>query len=177
MNDQIGHRDKALLLTGFAGAFRRSEIVAINCTDLEFVIEGVVITIGRSKTDQEGQGRKIGIAFDENCGCPVEALRVYMAEGKIVEGPVFRSATSKDELSLARLSDRSVANIIKQRINMIGLNPDDYSGHSLRSGFATSAANAGFASVSIMQQTGHKSVAVMERYVRGSVLFNNSVLI
>jgi integrase len=176
-DSQIGRRDRALLLIGFAGAFRRSELVAINCTDLEFVDQGIVINIEKSKTDQEGKGRRIGIPRGFDRYCPVEGLRKYLKSSGIIEGPVFRSFKSKEKLSEKRLSDRSVANIIKRWVGAIGLDPADYSGHSLRAGFATSASNAGFPRVSIMQQTGHKSTAMMERYVRDGRLFEFNISI
>ncbi len=164
-------RDRALLLVGFAGAFRRSELVAINCTDVEPVKQGVVVHVHRSKTDQEGAGRKVGIPYGRTRGCPVTALTDWLGRAGIEEGPVFRPVDRHGRVGNARLSGEAVSLAVKGRAADVGLNPDDYSGHSLRAGLATSAAAAGVSSWKIRQQTGHASDAMLARYIRDGELF------
>ena len=171
----LGIRDRALLLIGFAGAFRRSELVNINVEDLEFRREGLVITIKKSKTDQEGQGRKVAIPYGSNCNtCPVRSLQAWLEESGISTGPVFRSVNRHGNIQNGRLSDKAVSLVIKKYIEAAGLNPDNYGGHSLRAGLATSAAMNGVSERSIMAQTGHKSVNMVRRYIREGSLFNDN---
>lgn len=169
-------RDKALLLIGFAGGFRRSELVALNCKDIEIVRQGMIITINRSKTDQTGQGRQIGIPFARGRYCPIHAFEQWIETTGIESGPVFLSMTRHGHINSERLSTRSVSIIIKQRVKAIGLDPENYSGHSLRAGLATSAAMAGVSTLSIRQQTGHRSDATLAKYVRSGELFLNNVV-
>jgi len=170
-----GKRDQALLLLGFCGAFRRSELVALKCSDLEFVSQGMIITLTRSKTDQTGQGRKIGIPKGRGRICPVQAVHDWiMHSGAHGNAPLFRSVTKGNIISEAVLSDRAVADIIKQYAMKAGLNPERYSGHSLRAGLATSAAQHGISSWKIRAQTGHKSDAMLARYIREGDLFANN---
>jgi len=171
-----GARDRALLLVGFAGAFRRSELVAINCTDLEFAEQGLVIRITRSKTDQEGQGRKVAIPYARGTACPVLSLKNWLGISGIKEGPVFRPVTRHGVIKPVRLSTQAVAEIVKQYARAIGLDHSNYSGHSLRAGLVTSAAIAGVSSWKIRQQTGHKSDAMLTRYIRDSQLFVNNAV-
>lgn len=166
-----GARDRALLLIGFAGAFRRSELVALEYADIEFVAEGVSITIRKSKTDQESLGRKLGIPYARGLVCPVKALKEWLALSGIAEGKIFRPCNRHRMTSNEGLSPQSVALIIKQRANSVGLNAEQYSGHSLRAGLVTSAAKAGVSSWKIRQQTGHKSDAMLQRYIRDSQIF------
>lgn len=164
-------RDRALLLIGFAGAFRRSELVAISCTDIEPVKQGVVIHIRRSKTDQEGAGREIGIPHGRTRWCPVTALNEWLERAEIEEGPIFRSVDRHGRMQGQRLSSEAVSLVIKERVAVVGLDPDKFSGHSLRAGLATSAAAAGVSSWQIRQQTGHASDAMLARYIRDGELF------
>jgi len=167
-------RDRALLLIGFAGGFRRSELVAINCTDIEIVRQGLVVSVNRSKSDQTGQGRKVGIPLARGRYCPVRSYEAWMAMAGIEKGPVFRSVTRSGAVQDQRLSARSVSSIVKQRVVQIGLDPARYSGHSLRAGLATSAAMAGISTLAIRQQTGHRSESTLAKYVRSGELFLNN---
>ena len=158
-------RDKALLLIGFAGGFRRSELVQIEYEDLDFVSEGLKIFIKRSKTDQSGEGSTKGIPyFDNQNYCPVIALKEWLKHSNIKIGKIFN------------VSDKTVALIIKKYSNLAGLDSNKYSGHSLRSGFATSAAEAGAEERSIMAMTGHKSTEMVRRYIKEANLFKNNAL-
>lgn len=168
-------RDRALLLLGFAGAFRRSELVALDVEDLSFPREGLVIALKRSKTDQEGRGEKKGIPYGSHPDtCPVRALRDYLERSGISSGPLFRSVNRHGRLSSSRLSDKAVALIVKRSAEAAGLDPAIYSGHSLRAGLATQASMAGVSERAIMAQTGHKSTAVMRRYIRDGNLFREN---
>jgi integrase len=167
----LGCRDRALLLTGFAGAFRRSELVSLDVDDFAFEREGAVVTLRRSKTDAAGQGRKIGIPLGSGKTCPVRALERWMEAAKIEEGPLFRPVTRHGQVEDCRLSDKAVALIVKRWTQAVGLDPADYAGHSLRSGLATSAARNGASERSIMNQTGHRSVQMVRRYIREGTVF------
>ena len=171
----IGLRDHALILLGFAGAFRRSELVALNVTDLNFGQDGLTVTLRRSKTDQEGQGRPIGIPYGSNPDtCPVRVLRTWLEQAGITGGPVFRSVTRHGQVQPGRLSPIDVARIIKKLAQRAGLDAAKYAGHSLRAGHATSAAIAGASERSIMNQTGHRSVQMVRRYIRTANLFREN---
>jgi integrase len=164
-------RDRALLLVGFAGGLRRSELVAINLVDFERVREGIILIIRRSKTDQEGAGRKIGIPWGRTIHCPVRALENWLNAARIEGGPVFRPVDRHGRLSVGRLSGEAVSLILRHRMATAGFDPASYSGHSLRAGFATSATRAGVSTFKIRQQTGHASEAMLSRYVRDGELF------
>ncbi len=164
-------RDRALLLNGFAGGFRRSELIGIDCTDIETVRQGIVIHIRRSKTDQEGVGRKVGIPHGRTRWCPVTALNDWLERSGIGDGPVFRRVDRHGKLLGGRLSGAAVSLVIKARVAAVGLDPNEYSGHSLRAGLATSAAASGVSSWKIRQQTGHASDAMLARYIRDGELF------
>jgi integrase len=164
-------RDRALLLIGFAGGLKRSELAAINLIDFEQVREGIILTIRRSKTDQEGVGRKIGIPLGRTIHCPVRALEDWLSAGRIEDGPVFRPVDRHGRVAAGRLSGEAVALILHDRIAAAGFDPTGYSGHSLRAGFATSATRAGVSTFKIRQQTGHTSDAMLSRYVRDGELF------
>lgn len=167
----IGVRDRALLTLAWCGAFRRSEVVALKVKDVTFSSEGVIVTLRRSKTDQEGHGAEKGIPFasDPNV-CPVRALRAWLDIGAIRDGSIFR-AVSRGERVGAALGDRAVARIVKRAAKRAGLDPDRYAGHSLRSGFATTAAMKGRSLDAIMRQTGHRSERVARGYIRHATLF------
>ena len=172
----IGLRDRALLLVGFSGAFRRSELVALNFEDLEFTEEGLVVTLRRSKTDQESRGRRIGIPIlPHSDACAVRALREWLAASHITAGPIFRPVRLGNRISAARLSGFGVARIIKKRLPA-GKDATRYSGHSPRSGFCTSACSGGAPIKSIQNVTGHRSVDMLLRYVRETSLFRKNAL-
>jgi len=161
------YRDKALILIGFAGGFRRSELVNINYEDIEFVPEGVKILIRRSKTDQSGEGSIKAIPYFNNQEfCPVIALRNYINDKftDINKGKIFE------------ISDKSVALIIKKYASKAGLDSSKYAGHSLRSGFATTAAEFGAEERNIMAMTGHKTTQMVRRYIQEANLFKNNAL-
>ncbi len=158
-------RDKALVLIGFAGGFRRSELVDIEYEDIEFVEEGVKIFVKRSKTDQSGEGMIKAIPYFENINfCPVKALNKWVVEAQLKDGKIFN------------ISDKNVALIIKKYANYAGLDAHRYAGHSLRSGFATSTAESGAEERNIMAMTGHKSTEMVRRYIKEANLFKNNAL-
>ncbi len=160
-------RDRALILIGFAGGFRRSELVSILKEDVELVDEGVKILIKKSKTDQSGEGSVKAIPYFQNQEfCPVIALKKYMSLKK------FNSNSEK----IFKLSDKSVALIIKKYAQIAGLDPTKYAGHSLRSGFATTAAEFGAEERNIMSMTGHKTTQMVRRYIQEANLFKNNAL-
>ena len=170
-------RNKALLLIGFAGGFRRNELISLNLEDLEFVFEGLKINVKRSKTDQFGEGFIKGIPYFKNyLYCPVKNLKHWLNISKIKKGPVFVRFLKGSKISNIRLTDQSVALIIKEYLTKAGIDNKNYSGHSLRSGFATSAAEAGAEERSIMAMTGHKSTEMVRRYIKEANLFNNNAL-
>ena len=170
-------RNKALLLIGFAGGFRRNELVSLDVEDLEFVFEGLKITLKKSKTDQFGEGFTKGIPYFENSSyCPVKNIKYWLNISKIKKGPVFIRFSKGTKITNKRLSDQSVALIIKNYLIKGGVDSKEYSGHSLRSGFATSAAEAGAEERSIMAITGHKSSEMVRRYIKDANLFKNNAL-
>ncbi len=170
-----GLRDRALLLVGFAGAFRRSELVSIDVEDLETVPEGFVVHLKRSKTDPYRHGRKVGIPYGTSeKTCPVVALETWLIVASLATGPVFRAVDRYGHLRDGRLSGRAVARIVKRCAAKAGLDKSQFSGHSLRAGFATSAAVAGVSERAIMKQTGHKSTKMVRRYIRDGQLFQNN---
>jgi integrase len=167
-------RDRALILIGFAGAFRRSELCEINCNSISWTQAGIVILQARSKTDQEGEGRKVAIPFARGAVCPVNALKDWLEVSSISEGPIFRPVDRHGEICAGALSGDAVAMVVKQCAARAGLDPAIYSGHSLRAGLATSAAAAGVQSWKIRAQTGHKSDAMLARYIRDGELFRDN---
>lgn len=173
--DLRGHRDRALLLLGFAGAFRRSELVALDVADVQETEEGLVIQLRRSKTDQEGEGRTVGIPYGSRPQtCPVRAVRAWRTAAGITHGPLFRGVDPHGHLRRTRLSDKTVARTVKNAAQAAGLNPARYAGHSLRAGLATAAAQAGVAERVIMAQTGHKSLPMVRKYIREGSLFTQN---
>lgn len=174
-NDLRGLRDRALLLVGFAGALRRSEIVALRVEDVEFAPEGLILTIPHSKTDPEAAGQTIGIPFgkDENT-CPVRALRAWLERAGIEVGPIFRAVDRWTGVSARALEDHRVAVLIKKLAAKAGLDAGAFAGHSLRSGLATSAAEGGATERAIMEQTRHRSLKQVRRYIRRGSLFRDN---
>lgn len=173
-DDRKDARDRALLLIGFAGGFRRSELVGLDVEDIEHVRQGIVITLRRSKTDQFGAGRKIAIPFGRTRWCPVSALDHWLTLSAIDTGPLFRPVNRHGHVLNQRLSGEAVAIIVRERVAAAGIDPSGYSGHSLRAGFATSAAMAGASTWKIRAQTGHASDAMLSRYVRLGDLFTDN---
>lgn len=170
-------RDKSIILIGFSGGFRRNEIVSLNYEDLEFVPEGLKITLRKSKTDQFGEGSLKGLPYFDNSNyCPVISLQKWLNISKIKSGPVFRRFIKGSKISEKRLTDQTVALLIKKYLELAGINSRNFSGHSLRSGFATSAAESGAEERSIMAMTGHKSTEMVRRYIKEANLFKNNAL-
>ena len=170
-------RDRSIILIGFSGGFRRNEIVALDHDDLDFVPEGLKINLRRSKTDQFGEGFTKALPyFDNPQYCPVVSLKKWMEVSRIRSGPVFRRLSKGSKLSENRLTDQTVALLIKQYLQLIGIDSKNYSGHSLRSGFATSAAESGVEERNIMAMTGHKSTEMVRRYIKEANLFKNNAL-
>src|SRR5471030_53777 len=173
----LGVRDRLLLLIGFCGAFRRSELVALDSADVAVTREGLVVTIRRSKTDQEGEGRKLGIPYASHLEtCPVRSLQDWLEKSGINEGPLFRPIDRFGRMASIRLSAAAVADIVKRYAAAVGLDAAEFAGHSLRSGLATSAAAAGASERSIMNQTGHRSVNMVRRYIRDGSLFRENAV-
>lgn len=171
----IGLRDRAILLIGFSGAFRRSELVAIDTADLAETGEGLVITIRRSKTDQEAEGRKIAIPRGrEESTCPLRALAAWVDAAGIVSGPVFLRVNRHGHILRQRLSAEAVAIVVKRWAARLGYDSSEFAGHSLRAGLATAAAIAGKSERAIMNQTGHRSTAIVRRYIRDGNLFRDN---
>jgi len=170
-------RDRSIILIGFSGGFRRNEIVSLDYEDLDFVSEGLKIKVRRSKTDQFGEGSLKALPyFDSSQYCPVVSLHKWIEVSKIKSGPLFRRFTKGLNLSENRLTDQTVALLIKEYLNLAGIDSKNYSGHSLRSGFATAAAESGAEERSIMAMTGHKSTEMVRRYIKEANLFKNNAL-
>ena len=178
VNEEIKKlRDRTIILIGFSGGFRRNEIVSLDYDDLDFVPEGVKIDIRRSKTDQFGEGSVKALPyFDNSKYCPVVSLKKWISISKINSGSLFRRFLKGSKLSEKRLTDQTVALLIKEYLQLAGIDSKNYSGHSLRSGFATSAAEAGAEERSIMAMTGHKSTEMVRRYIKEANLFKNNAL-
>lgn len=170
-----GYRDSALLLIGFSGAFRRSELVSLDVEHVERDAKGLIIHLEKSKVDQEGKGDQIGIPYGSYAEtCPVLAYDSWVKKAAITSGALFRPINRHGHVSAKRLSDQSVALIVKRYAGAIGLVKDDYAGHSLRSGLATSAAMAGKGERTIMKQTRHSSEAMLRKYIRMGTLFSEN---
>ena len=170
-------RDRSIILIGFSGGFRRNEIVSLDYDDLEFVQEGLKFSLKRSKTDQFGEGTLKGLPYFENSKyCPVISIKKWIEISKISSGAIFRRFIKGSKLSHNRLTDQSVALLIKHYLKLAGIESKNYSGHSLRSGFATSAAESGAEERSIMAMTGHKSTEMVRRYIKEANLFKNNAL-
>jgi len=177
-NDEIKKlRDRSIILIGFAGGFRRNEIVSLDYEDLDFVSEGLKINIRKSKTDQFGEGLVKALPYFNNLQyCPVLSLKKWIEVSNIKSGPLFRRFSKGSKLTENRLTDQTVALLIKQYLKLAGIDGKNYSGHSLRSGFATSAAESGAEERSIMAMTGHKSTEMVRRYIKEANLFKNNAL-
>lgn len=171
----LGARDRALLLIGFAGAFRRAELVALTVEDCAFTTDGLIVTLRRSKTDQDGEGRKIGIPYGSNPEtCPLRSLRAWLEAAAITTGALFRPIDRHGRLAVRGMSPGAVALVVKRHAIAAGLDGCRYAGHSLRAGLATSAAAAGVSERAIMNQTGHRSAAMVRRYIRDGSLFREN---
>lgn len=176
-NDLVSIRDKALLFLGFAGAFRRSELVAVQLDDITFSPQGMVVFIPQSKGDQLGHGSQIAIPYSpDKATCTVRAVQKWIEAAGIHSGPLFRGFKRNHEPRETQLSDKAVALIVKKYMEQLGLNPDDFAGHSLRRGFATSAAQHDLDALSIMRQTRHKSEKMVHRYIEQGNLFKENPL-
>ena len=170
-------RDKSIILIGFGGGFRRTELISIDHEDLEFVTEGLKITIKRSKTDQFGEGMTKGLPyFDNEIYCPVTNLKKWLEISKIKSGPIFRRFSKGLSLTDKRLTDQSVVLLMKEYLKLAGIENKNFSGHSLRSGFATVAADSGADERSIMAMTGHKTTQMVRRYIKEANIFKNNAL-
>ena len=170
-------RDKSIILIGFGGGFRRNELVSIDYEDLEFVEEGLKITIKRSKTDQFGEGMIKGLPyFNSEIYCPVINLKKWLEISNIKSGPIFRRFSKGSSLTDKRLTDQSVVLLMKRYLNLAGIENKNFAGHSLRSGFATVAAESGADERSIMAMTGHKTTQMVRRYIREANIFKNNAL-
>ena len=179
--DKIGEvkkiRDKTIILIGFGGGFRRAELISIDYEDLEFVPEGVKIIVRRSKTDQFGEGMVKGLPYFSNqIYCPVIHLIKWLKISNIKSGPIFRRFNKGSSLSNKRLTDQTVALLIKNYLSAAGIENKNYSAHSLRSGFATATAESGADERSIMAMTGHKTTQMVRRYIKEANLFKNNAL-
>jgi len=177
-NDEIKKiRDRSIILIGFSGGFRRNEIVSLDYDDLDFVKEGLKINLKRSKTDQFGEGLVKGLPYFNNSQyCPVLTLKKWIQISNINSGPLFRRFSKGSKLTNNRLTDQTVALLIKKYLKLAGIESKNYSGHSLRSGFATSAAESGAEERNIMAMTGHKSPEMVRRYIKEANLFKNNPL-
>ena len=170
-------RDRSIILIGFSGGFRRNEIVSLDYNDLDFTEKGLKITLRKSKTDQFGEGSMKGVPyFDNTQYCPVRSIQKWLKISKINSGPLFRRFSKGSKLLEKRLTDQTVALLIKEYLHIAGIDNKNYSGHSLRSGFATSAAESGAEERSIMAMTGHKSSEMVRRYIKEANLFKNNAL-
>ena len=170
-------RDRSIILIGFSGGFRRNEIVSLDYDDLDFVSEGLKIKIKRSKTDPFGEGAIKALPYFENSQyCPVVSLKNWINIARINSGALFRRFSKGSRLTEKRLTDQTVALLIKEYLQLAGIDSKNYSGHSLRSGFATSAAESGAEERSIMAMTGHKSSEMVRRYIKEANLFKNNAL-
>lgn len=171
----IGQRDACLLLLGFAAALRRSELVGLDVEDVEQTPDGLIVTVRKSKTDQEGEGRQIGVPYGSDpVTCPVRTFGRWVASSSTQSGPLFRAVDRHGRLGTTRLSDRAVALVVKRAAETVGADPATVAGHSLRSGMATSAARGGASEAAIMEITGHKSLPVLRRYIRRGTLFSDN---
>jgi integrase len=170
----LGARDRALLLLGFAGGFRRAELVALDVADVRDDADGLVVTLHRSKTDQVGAGREVGIPYGSDpVTCPVRAVRTWLELAGIGSGPIFRGVTKGGQVGATRLTGRSVSLIIKRAAKRARVPVSGLSGHSLRAGLVTAASKAGKSTRAIQDQTGHKSAAMVARYQRRATIFED----
>jgi len=170
-----GLRDRALLLAGFAGGFRRSELAALHITDLKETEQGMVLRIRRSKTDPNAVGRSVGLPYGSDpLTCPVRAVRTWLEAAGLTDGPLFRAVDQFDVPEDGALHPDAIAFLVKRAAGRIGLNVEDFAGHSLRAGLATQAAMNGAGELAIMKQTGHRSLATVRKYIREGSLFRDN---
>jgi integrase len=175
--DPLGRRDRAMLVLGFTSSLRRSELAALDLADVRFVAKGVELTVGRSKTDQEGKGRVIGLQPSSVAyTCPVRTLQRWIAERGRKPGPLFRRMTRHGaDLVLLdeRINGRVVADVVQRAAAAAGLK-GDYAAHSLRAGFVSTALANGANPLQVMERTGHRSVQMLAEYYRpGSPFASN----
>ena len=170
-----GIRDRALLLAGFAGGFRRSELAALQVEDLAETPDGFIVRLSRSKTDQEGQGRLVALPYGSNpVTCPVRALRTWLEQARITSGPLFRAIDQAGLVAAKPLHPDSVGWIVKRAAARAGFEAAEFAGHSLRAGLATQAAMNGASELAIMKQTGHRSLTMVRKYIREGSLFREN---
>lgn len=173
-NSLIGTRNRALLVIGWAGALRRSELVQLNSEDISKTREGLILHLNRSKTDQKGEGHEVALPYGSNpLTCPVRSLEDWLAASGISEGPLFRRMDRHGHI-LGRLTPQSVGLVVKQCCESVGIDSDRYGAHSLRSGFCSTAAKAGKAEHQIMKQTRHKRSDSLQRYIKKANLFDDN---
>jgi len=171
----IGIRDRALLLVGFAGAFRRSELAAVRVEEVQETKEGILIRISRSKTDPEAKGREAALPYGSTLEtCPVRACRAWMQAARLEDGPLFRRIDRHGHINERALHKDSIGGIVKRAARAAGLDPKIYAGHSLRAGFCTQAYMNGAREFDIMRQTGHRSLDTLRKYIRGRGLFRDN---
>jgi integrase len=166
----IGTRDKALIAFGFAGAFRRCELLALEVADLTMVSDGLRVVIRRSKTDPDAQGQEVAIPRGTHLH-PVETLQTWLTAAAISDGPVFRPVSKGGTVGPFPLSDDGFIRALKRRAAAAGLDPAAFAGHSLRSGFLTSAAETGADVLKMAEVSRHRSMDTLRRYVRRGNLF------
>jgi len=177
-DDLASIRNRALLTLGWFGAFRRSELVGLDVSDLSFTNGGLIVQMRRSKTDQEGKGFTKGIPYASlAAACPVRAVRAWLDSAKIEAGPIFRRVTRSGRVMPNRLADQTVARVVKKAAASLGLNPMELSGHSLRAGLVSSAAKRGKRLDAIMRQTGHKSEQTVLGYIRRESVFEDNAAV
>jgi integrase len=174
--DVSGMRDRALLLVGFGAALRRSELVALRVEHCTWHARGVAVLIARSKTDQDGSGYEVPIHAAPGPLCPVEALRAWLDAASITSGPVFRSVSRWGRIGHDALDARYVGEVVKRAARRVGLDPRELAGHSLRAGFATTAANVGANFAEIARITRHNSDGTLRRYIRAGTMFERDPL-
>jgi site-specific recombinase XerD len=169
-----GLRDRALLLVGFSAALRRSELVALDVEDIETAAEGVIVTIKRSKVDQEGRGTTVAVPNGRKL-MPVAALRDYVSAANLSSGPLFRRIGRGDRVTGDRLTPQSVALIVKKYAKLARLDPDSMSGHSLRSGLVTEALSHGADVFAVADQGRWRKLETVREYDRRARAFKDNV--
>ncbi|WP_216830741.1 site-specific integrase [Alkalihalobacterium elongatum] len=170
----IGVRNRALLVIGWSGALRRSELVSLNVEDISITRDGVILHLGKSKTDQKGEGHDIALPYGSNpLTCPVRSLEDWLATSDITDGSVFRRIDRHGNI-MGRLTPQSVRLVVRHCCESVGLDPERYGAHSLRSGFCSTAAKAGKAEHQIMKQTRHKRSDSLQRYIKKANLFDDN---
>ena len=174
--DLSGMRDRALLLVGFGAALRRSELVALRVEHVAWHPRGLVVLVARSKADQEGRGVEVPIHAAPGTLCPVDALRTWLDSARIVDGPIFRSVSRWGRIGHDAIDARHVAAVVKRAAKRVGLDPRSLAGHSLRAGFATTAASVGANMAEIASVTRHESDATLRRYIRAGTMFDRDPL-